>query len=119
MGGEYTRHMSDARALYKEGFRHFVANHLDEAIASYREALALDPDLAIAWNGLAMALGKRGDLDGAIEAGKRLVALEPEEPLGHTSLSIFYQGKGMIPEAEEEKAVAMRLQLKQQKGKGS
>ena len=111
--------MSDARARYKEGFRHFVANHLDEAIASYREALALDPSLPIAWNGLAMALGKKGDLDGAIEAGKRLVLLEPDEPLGHTSLSIFYQGKGMIPEAEEEKAVAMRLQLRQQKVKGA
>jgi Flp pilus assembly protein TadD len=107
--------MSDARVLYKEGFRHFVAANLADAVACYRKALALDPQLAIAWNGLAMALGKQGDLDGAIEAGKRLVALEPDEPLGHTSLSIFYQGKGMIPEAEDEKAIAMRLQLKQQK----
>jgi len=110
--------MSDARSLYKEGFRHFVADRLDDAIASYRKAIALDPQLAIAWNGLAMALGKKGDLDGAIEAGKRLVELEPDEPLGHTSLSIFYQGKGLIPEAEDEKAVAMRLQMKQQKNAG-
>jgi len=40
------------------------------------------------------------------------VELEPDEPLGHTSLSIFYQRKGMIPEAEAEKAVAMRLGMK-------
>jgi Flp pilus assembly protein TadD len=59
-----------------------------------------------------MALAQRGDLDGALEAGQKLVALEPEEPLGHTSLSIFYQRKGMIPEAEEEKAIAMRLGMK-------
>ena len=58
-----------------------------------------------------MSLDRLGDLDGALEAGKVLVELEPNEPLGHTSLSIFYQKKGMIPEAEEEKALAMRLTM--------
>ena len=51
-------------------------------------------------------------LDGAIEAGRKLVALEPDEPLGHTSLSMFYQRKGMIPEAEGEKAIASRLTMR-------
>ena len=43
-----------------------------------------------------------------------VVALEPDEPLGHTSLSIFYQKKGMIPEAEDEKALAMRLTMERE-----
>ncbi len=104
--------MSDARSLYREAFDHFVNDRLGEAVTGYRQALEADPSLAIAWNGLAMALAQQGDLDGAIEAGKKLVELEPEEPLGHTSLSMFYQRKGMIPEAEDEKAIAMRLQMK-------
>jgi len=104
--------MSEARALYKEAFAHFVSDRLDEAITTYRKALEADPELAIAWNGLAMALAQSGDLDGALEAARKLVELEPEEPLGHTSLSIFYQRKGMIPEAETEKAIAMRLGMK-------
>lgn len=104
--------MSDARALYKEGFDHFVNDRLGDAVACYRRALEADPTLAIAWNGLAMALAQQGDLDGAIEAGRKLVELDPEDPLGHTSLSMFYQRKGMIPEAEEEKALAMRLGMK-------
>ena len=79
------------------------------AVAGYRAALAADPKLAIAWNGLAMVLDRQDDLDGAIEAAKQLVALEPNEALSHTSLSIFYQRKGMIPEAEDEKAIATRL----------
>jgi Flp pilus assembly protein TadD len=106
--------MTNARALYKSAFDHLLNDRLEEAIAGYRQAVESDPQLAIAWNGLAMALAQQGDLDGAIEAGRRLVTLEPEEPLGHTSLSMFYMRKGMIEEAEEEKAIAMRLQMKQQ-----
>ena len=105
--------MSDARSLAKQAFDHLANDRLEQAVATYREALDADPTLAIAWNGLAMALAQQDDLDGAIEAAKKLVELEPEEPLGHTSLSIFYQRKGMIPEAEEEKAIATRLTMRQ------
>jgi Flp pilus assembly protein TadD len=104
--------MSDARTLQREAFGHFAAGRVDEAVAGYRRAVALDPQLAIAWNGLAMALEKAGDLDGAIDAAQRLIALEPDEALGHTSLSRFYQQKGMIPEAEDEKAIATKLALR-------
>ncbi len=101
-----------ARALYREGFQHFAAGRPAEAVACYQRALAADPELAIAWNGLSMALGRMGDLDAAIEAGRKLIALEPGEPLNHTNLSILYQSRGMVPEAEEEKAIAMQLEMK-------
>jgi Flp pilus assembly protein TadD len=104
--------MSDARAQQREAFSHFAAGRIGEAVAGYRRALELDPKLAIAWNGLAMTLERAGDLDGAIEAARRLIELEPDEALGHTSLSRFYQQKGMIPEAEDEKAIATRLAMK-------
>jgi tetratricopeptide (TPR) repeat protein len=104
--------MSEARALYKEAFSHYVESRIPEAIAGYRKATEADPNLAIAWNGLAMALEKQGDLDGAIAAAERLIALEPDDVLAHTSLSRFYQRKGMIPEAEEEQARAAQLQAK-------
>ena len=103
--------MSDARAQQREAFSHFAAGRIDEAVAGYRRALELDPKLAIAWNGLAMTLERAGDLDGAIEAARRLIELEPDEALGHTSLSRFYQQKGMIPEAEDEKAIATKLAM--------
>src|SRR5262245_66179294 len=104
--------MADARALQREAFTHFAAGRVDEAVAGYRSAVAADPGLAIAWNGLAMALEKAGDLDAAIEAAQRLIALEPDEALGPTSLSRLYQRKAMIPEAEHEKALATRLAMK-------
>jgi Flp pilus assembly protein TadD len=102
--------VADARALYKQGFQHFANDRIDEAIVSYQEAVGADPELAIAWNGLSFALRRKGDLDAAIEAARRLIQLEPDDPLSHTNLSILFQAKGMVPEAEEEMALAQRLE---------
>lgn len=104
--------MPDARTLYKSAFDCFVKGDDGRAIELYRESLVVDPGLAIAWNGLALALARRGDLAAAIDAGRRLIELEPEDPLSHTNLSRLLQKQGLIPEAEEEKAIAMRLQMK-------
>ena len=104
--------MPDARALCREGFKHFADDRITEAVDCYRRAVDAEPNLAIAWNGLSMTLKRKGDLDGAIDAGLKIVGLEPDDPLSHTNLSILYQAKGMIQEAEDEKALAMQLQLK-------
>ena len=70
----------------------------------------IEPTLAIAWTGLSKAYQRRGELDLAIEAARRLVELAPEDPLSFTNLSILYQAKGMIPEAEDAKARALQLE---------
>ena len=108
--------MPDARTLCREGFKHFAEDRIDEAIDCYQRAADAEPDQAIAWNGLSMTLKRKGDIDGAIEAGMKIVELEPNDPLSHTNLSILYQLKGMIQEAEDEKALAMQLQLKVESG---
>ena len=107
--------VTPAHAVYKEGFQHFANDRTDEAIALYRRALELDPELAIAWNGLSLAYRQLGDLDAAVEAGRRLIEIEPDDPLSHTNLSILYMRQGLIPEAEDEKAVAMQLQMRAQR----
>ncbi len=107
--------MSEARTHYKAGIDHFAHGRTAEAIEAYRNAIALNEGLAMAWNGLAMALAKQGDLDAAIEAARRYIELDPDEPLAHTSLSMLYQQNGMIPEAEAEKALSMQLQMKQRR----
>lgn len=87
---------------------------LDGAIRAYEEALALDPSFADAVHGIAMAYADKGMFDDAITWGRRLVELTPEDTLAHTSLSMFYQRKGMIPEAEAEGAKARMLDWKRQ-----
>ncbi len=103
--------MSEARSVYREAFQHFAKGELEEAIAGYQRAIALDDRLAIAWNGLSMALAQQGNLDEAIDAAHRLIALEPDDPLSHTNLSRLLQQKGLIPEAEAAMAEATRLQM--------
>ena len=102
--------MSDARSIHREAFLHFTENRLDEAIEGYRRAVEIDPELSLAWTGLAKAYQRRGEIDRAIEAAKKLVELEPDDPLSFTNLSILYQAKGMIPEAEDAKARALQLE---------
>ena len=106
--------MSHARTLYKEGFGLFVKGEIDSAIERYRAAIADDATLAIAWNGLSLALAKKGALDEAADAARHLVELEPDDALSHTNLSRILMQAGKIPEAEDERAIAMRLQMSQQ-----
>ena len=103
---------TDAKSIYKQGFAHFVKGELDPAIAEYRRAIEIDPGLAIAWNGLSMALAKQGQMDAAVEAAEKLVEIEPDDPLSHTNLSRILMQKGEITEAEDARAKAMGLQMR-------
>jgi tetratricopeptide (TPR) repeat protein len=110
-----TEGRSPAHPIYREGFDHFANDRFDQAIALFEQAIAIDPNLAIAWNGLSLALRQKGDLEGAVTAGKRLIELEPDDPLSHTNLSILLMRQGKIPEAEDERAEAMQLQMRAQR----
>ena len=104
---------SDAKSIYKEGFALFARGEIEPAISRYRDAIKAEPNLAIAWNGLSMALAKKGDLEAAIEAAEKLIELEPDDPLSHTNLSRILMQKGLIPEAEDARARAMGLQMRE------
>ena len=72
-----------------------------------------------AMHGLIRALQETGDYDAAIDVAHQLLQQDPEEVLAHTSLSILYQHKGMIAEAEAEalkaKLLGWKLQLRRSK----
>ena len=106
--------MPTTEELYDAAIDLFGDGKLEEAIAKYREALAIDPGFVDAWHGLAMAYNELGRHAEAIEAGKKLCELSPDDVLAHTSLSRFYQAAGMVPEAEAEGAKARMLDWKRQ-----
>ena len=108
--------MSDKIEHYKTGLKLFGENKFEEAIAEYKLALAIDPVWEDGLHAIAMAYMSAGKLDDAIATANHLLTLNPNDPFIHTSLSMFYQRKGMIDEAEEESAKARmaswKLELK-------
>src|ERR1700732_2437722 len=86
----------------------------EPALAEYQQSLAADPVFTEAMHGMARTLQDLNRLDEAIAIAKRIAELDPDDVLAHTSLSVLYQKKGMIPEAEEEGNKARVLGWKQQ-----
>jgi tetratricopeptide (TPR) repeat protein len=91
---------------------------LEKAVAAYRESLSADPTFTEAMHGLARVLQNLERYDEAIDVAKQIAEIDPDDVLAHTSLSVLYMKKGMIPEAEAEGAKARVLGWKQQLKKG-
>jgi len=96
--------------FYKSGMMKFAQQDFKGALAEFDQALLLDPAYADVYQSMAHCHEKLGDLDAALSCAQTAVEHNPDDFLAHTSLSIFYQRKGMIPEAEKEKAIAAELQ---------
>jgi Flp pilus assembly protein TadD len=118
--------MSDEAARQAAEHHYYAALDLvadgqhELALAEYQKSLEADPAFAEAMHGMARALSDLGRIDEAITVAHRITALDPDDVLAHTSLSVLYQKKGMIPEAEAEGNKARVLGWKQQlKGKKS
>ncbi len=114
-------HFSEAEDLYHQGIDRLAEGDAAGAAQTLRRCLEVDPGMLDAMHGLIRALQEQGDFDQAIAVAQRLLQLDPEEILAHTSLSILYQHKGMIAEAEAEalraKLLGWKQQLQQQKPK--
>jgi tetratricopeptide (TPR) repeat protein len=100
--------------FYNRGMDLFTEEKFDEAIAAFQQALDEDAHYTDALHALAMTYSHQEKLDHAIEVGKKLIEVAPDDELAYTSLSIFYQQKGMIAEAEHIAAQARTLGWKRQ-----
>ena len=104
---ERTEHYMKGLALFGEG-------KCAEAVEAYQKALELSPGWTEAMHGLAMAYMNEGKLDDAIRVGNEIVAIDKNDAFAHTSLSMFYQRKDMIDEAEKEAAKARMISWKEE-----
>jgi Flp pilus assembly protein TadD len=114
-------HASTAEELYHQGLDRLAEGDAAGAAQRLQRCLEVDPGMLDAMHGLIRALQEQGELDAAISVARRLLQLDPDEVLAHTSLSILYQHKGMIAEAEAEalqaKLLGWKKHLQQQKPK--
>jgi len=92
----------------------FADHQHERALEEYKKSVAADPTFTEALHGMARTLQDLERLDDAIEVSRRIAELDPDDVLAHTSLSVLYQKKGMVPEAEAEANKARVLGWKQQ-----
>ncbi len=105
-----------AHRLYDEALAVFDQDQDDQdatAIDYLRESILLEPAFEDAYEALGVILHRHHRVDEAIHYMKKLEAMNPDCLMAHTNLSVFYVAKGMIEEAETEKAKAAVLQIKQ------
>ncbi len=115
--------MSDRRQSAEDHYYRaldlFAEGRHEEAVAAYQQAIDADPTFTEAMHGLARAYQDMNRLDDAIAVSQRIAELDADDVLAHTSLSILYQKKGMVPEAEAEgnkaRILGWKQQLKQKK----
>ncbi|NET76672.1 tetratricopeptide repeat protein [Okeania sp. SIO1F9] len=81
-----------ANQLLREG-------KLDDAVAAYREAIALNPDFSHAHHNLGEALVKVGQIEEAIAAFGQAVAINPQASWSLYNLGVLLQRQGQFQEA--------------------
>jgi Flp pilus assembly protein TadD len=84
------------------------------AVERFERVLSLDSSHTEATHGLVRALEDAGRVDDALQLTQQLIALNPDDVLAMTRLSMIYQHKGMVPEAEAAAAKAKILGWKMQ-----
>jgi Flp pilus assembly protein TadD len=108
-----------AEDLYYAALDLMADGDLEKAVEIYRQSVSVDPTFTEAMHGLARALQDLQRYDEAIAVAQKISEIDPDDVLAHTSLSVLYMKKGMIPEAEAEGAKARVLGWKQQLKKSS
>jgi serine/threonine-protein kinase len=71
----------------------------DGALASFHQALELDPKFAMAHHNLGNALRGKGQVDAAIASYRTALALDPKFALAHYNLGYALSRKGQVNEA--------------------
>ena len=103
--------MATKEELYDQALTHFGNNELEEAVTVFNALLEQYPDYVDGHIGLGHAYERMSRYDDAIEAIKKAIEIDPNDPLNYTSLSMCYQRKGMIQEAEDAMAKSHQLQM--------
>jgi predicted O-linked N-acetylglucosamine transferase (SPINDLY family) len=94
------RHPGEFKYHYLRGIVCDEARMADESIASYRRALAIDPQ-PIAWHNLGKVLHQTGDLDGAVQCYRTAIERFAGQPsvTTHANLANVLQQLGQLDDA--------------------
>jgi len=77
-------------ALLQEGEQRRLGGHAEEAVRLFRQVLAGDRAVLPAWLGLTSSLRAAGEGDEALQAVRRALDLDPEQPASHNQLGLCW-----------------------------
>lgn len=101
--------VSDIDSLFDAGLQCMADGEASQAAHLFEQVLASRPNDVEAEHGLIRALVDAGRVDEALRRTQQLIEREPDDVLAVTRLSMIYQQKGMIAEAEAAAARAKIL----------
>jgi Flp pilus assembly protein TadD len=99
----------DANTHYDLGFVMDRTGRMEEAIAEYQRALALNPNHKDALNNLGVDLARQGRMGQAASRFERLITLDPDNADAHTNLGVVLLAQGNRVRAAEEFRAALEL----------
>jgi Flp pilus assembly protein TadD len=105
------RHAVPPRASeeVRRGYAHLAAGDDERAEVAFDHALAFDPELPEAENGMGIVLRTRGDLAAARRRFERAVRLRPDFAEGHANLGELHLAAERASEAEGALRTALRI----------
>ncbi len=104
------RQPANAQLLYEAGVKHQQQGRFAEAVASYRQALALDSGHLRAAQNLGVALHQLGDLSAALDAYRQALTLDPGHARTRSNLGHLYLDLDDLANAKKELAALQALQ---------
>jgi tetratricopeptide (TPR) repeat protein len=100
------------RMLYEQGKSLLRAGRYQQAVKTFRRAIAADPKgkgAANCYLGLGSALGELRRYKEAVEAYHKVVALRPDDPEAYRALAIGQEDAKMLEEAQQSLEQALAL----------
>ncbi|MBC1242192.1 GNAT family N-acetyltransferase, partial [Nostoc sp. 2RC] len=87
------------RSLFEQGKQWAQQGNLQAAVASFSEAIRLQPDYIAAYNQLGNALQGLGQMEQAIAAYQKLLLINPNVAQAHCNLGAIWQIQGKTQQA--------------------
>src|SRR5205809_7970048 len=92
--------MASRDEIFDDANGDLATGELESAVEKYRRCVEIDPEFFDGWHALGMAPMKIGRFPDALQAGKRVTELRPNDQIAWTSLLLLYNRNGDMKAAE-------------------
>ncbi|MBD2542408.1 MULTISPECIES: serine protease [Planktothricoides] len=97
------------RAFLEQGNEQYNRQDYESAIASYNQAIRINPELALAYNNRGAAYADQGKLDQAIADYNQAIRINPEDADAYNNRGAAYADQGKLDQAIADFNQAIRI----------